>query len=88
LLGIDALGLIRLIHLLAGYWFVFELVVHVGVLELDPNVWKYHKAIFWSGKEDLSDSRYAEIVKPKPKQLADSEIWHESSEKSPEVVKD
>ena len=35
------------------YWFVFELVVHVGILEFDPHVWKYYKAIFWTGKEDL-----------------------------------
>lgn len=62
LLGIEALGLIRLIHLLAGYWFVFELVVHVGILELDPNVWKYHRAIFWSGKEDLSDRHFVKVI--------------------------
>lgn len=62
LLGIDALGLIRLIHLLAAYWFVFELVVHVGIIELDPNVWKYHRAIFWSGKEDLSDRHFVKVI--------------------------
>ena len=62
LLGIDALGLIRLLHLLAAYWFVFELVVHVGIIELDPNVWKYHRAIFWSGKEDLSDRHFVKVI--------------------------
>jgi methanophenazine hydrogenase, cytochrome b subunit len=45
------------------YWFVFELIVHVGILELDPKVWKYYKAIFWSGKEDLTDTNCSEVVK-------------------------
>ncbi|MDW5548728.1 cytochrome B [Methanosarcina sp.] len=60
--NINALGLLRLVHLFAAYWFVFELVVHVGIIELDPEVWKYHKAIFWSGKEDLSDPHYSEVI--------------------------
>lgn len=58
----NPLGVLRLLHLLAAYWFVFELVVHVGILELDPNTWKYHKAIFWSGKEDLSDSHFVKVI--------------------------
>jgi methanophenazine hydrogenase, cytochrome b subunit len=62
LFNVDALGLIRLGHLLAGYWFVFELVVHVGILEFDPDAWKYHKAIFWSGKEDLSDRHFVKVI--------------------------
>jgi F420-nonreducing hydrogenase I cytochrome b subunit len=37
-------------------------VVHVGILELDPNVWKYHKAIFWSGEEDLSDRHFVKVI--------------------------
>lgn len=60
--NINALGLLRLLHLLAAYWFVFELVVHVGIIELDPNVWKYHRAIFWSGKEDLSDRHFVKVI--------------------------
>ncbi len=58
----NALELLRLLHLLACYWFVFEIVVHVGILELDPDVWKYHKAIFWSGKEDLSDRHFVKVI--------------------------
>ncbi len=63
--GVDALGLIRTVHLVAGYWFVFELIVHVGILEFDPDVWKYHKAIFWSGKEDLSDRHFVKVIEEK-----------------------
>jgi len=86
--NMSSLQFYRALHLLMTYFFVFELVVHVGILEFNPHVWKYHKTIFWSGKEDLSDSRYAEIVKPNPKHLPDSELWHDSSEKAPEAVKE
>ncbi len=57
-----SLQFLRALHLLLTYWFVFELVVHVGILEFDPHVWKYYKAIFWSGKEDLSDTNYSEYI--------------------------
>ena len=57
-----SLQFLRVLHLLMTYWFVFELVVHVGILEFDPHVWKYYKAIFWTGKEDLSDTHYSEFV--------------------------
>jgi cytochrome b subunit of formate dehydrogenase len=36
----------RFLHLLAAYCFVLELIIHVGILELDPDAWKYHKAVF------------------------------------------
>ena len=62
LFNVNALGLLRLLHLLAAYWFVFEIIVHVGILELDPDAWKYHKAIFWSGKEDLSDRHFVKVI--------------------------
>lgn len=60
--GMNSLEFLRTFHLLMTYWFVFELIVHVGILELDPKVWKYYKAIFWSGKEDLNDTNYSELV--------------------------
>ncbi|MCQ1535002.1 cytochrome b [Methanosarcina sp. KYL-1] len=59
---VQPLGLVRVGHLAATYWFLFELTLHVGILELDPKVWKYHKAIFWSGKEDLSDRNFVEVI--------------------------
>lgn len=58
----NALEVLRLLHLLAAYWFIFEIVVHVGIVELDPAAWKYHKAIFWSGKEDLSDRHFVNVI--------------------------
>ena len=35
--------------------------------------WKYHKAIFWSGKEDLSDTHYSEVITAKTKYLPTKE---------------
>lgn len=50
------------LHLLMTYWFVFELVIHVGIFEFDPKVLKYYKAILRSGKEGLIDTHYSEVV--------------------------
>jgi F420-nonreducing hydrogenase I cytochrome b subunit len=66
-LSVSALGLIRLVHLTAAYWFLLELTLHVGILEFDPKVWKYHKAIFWSGKEDLSESHFVRVIEENDK---------------------
>ena len=60
--GMNAVGFLRFLHLLMTYWFVFELVIHVFILEFDPRVWKYYKAIFVTGKEDFSDTHYSEYV--------------------------
>jgi cytochrome b subunit of formate dehydrogenase len=60
--ALSSIEFFRILHLLLTYFFIFELVVHVGILELDPHVWKYYKAIFWSGKEDLSDTHYSEVI--------------------------
>lgn len=62
LINVNGLALIRFLHLLAAYWFVLELIIHVGILEFDPDAWKYHKAIFWSGKEDLSDKPFVKVI--------------------------
>ncbi len=60
--NMNSLEFLRTVHLLMTYWFIFELVVHVGILEFDPHVWKYYKAIFLTGKEDFSDTHYSESM--------------------------
>lgn len=60
--NMTSLEFLRALHLLMTFWFVFELVVHVGILEFDPHVWKYYKAIFVTGKEDFSDTHYSESI--------------------------
>ncbi|MPM75193.1 hypothetical protein SDC9_122184 [bioreactor metagenome] len=62
LINVNGIALIRILHLLAAYWFVLELIIHVGIIEFDPDAWKYHKAIFWSGKEDLSDRHFVKVI--------------------------
>ncbi|WP_406661602.1 cytochrome B [Methanolobus sp. ZRKC3] len=61
-LDMHVLAFIRTAHLMMAYFFIVELIIHVGIVELDPKVWKYHKAIFLTGKEDLSDSDYVELL--------------------------
>jgi cytochrome b subunit of formate dehydrogenase len=62
LINANGIALIRFLHLLAAYWFVLEVIIHVGIIEFDPDAWKYHKAIFWSGKEDLSDRHFVKVI--------------------------
>ncbi|KKH19264.1 cytochrome B [Methanosarcina mazei] len=83
--GMTPVGFLRVLHLLMTYWFIFELVVHVGILEFDPRVWKYYKAIFWSGKEDLSDRHFVEVARNNPNHLPDRELWRDPSDKPSEV---
>lgn len=61
-LDMNAMAFLRTLHLLVAYWFVVELMIHVGILEFDPKVWKYYKARFLTGREDLSDGNYVEVV--------------------------
>lgn len=60
--GLGVIPFMRIIHLLMAYFFIFEVIVHVGIIEMDPKVWKYHKAIFISGEEDLNDRNYVNVV--------------------------
>ena len=60
--NLSALEFLRNLHLLMTFWFIFEIVLHVGILEFDPHVWKYYKAIFVTGKEDFSDTHYSESL--------------------------
>jgi len=89
-LGMSSLQLMRAIHLLMTYWFVFELVVHIGILEFDPHIWKYYKAIFWSGKENLEDRHFVDLVGHEPGDNVPerSLVWHDSSEKVLDTVKE
>jgi cytochrome b subunit of formate dehydrogenase len=60
--NLGTLALIRTVHLLVAYFFIIEVTVHVGIIELDPKIWKFHKAIFWTGTSDLCDYHYVDII--------------------------
>jgi F420-nonreducing hydrogenase I cytochrome b subunit len=62
LLTISGLGLARLLHLAAAYWFIIEVVLHAGMVQLDPRKFQHIKSMFIDGKEDLMADPTAEIL--------------------------
>lgn len=63
-LGLSGLGLARVLHLAAAYWFIAEVIIHVGMVQLDPKKFIHLKSMFLTGKEDLMKDPTAEIVNP------------------------
>lgn len=61
--GQSAMTLCRALHLAMMYLFILDLFIHVGMLQADPKVKQAWKAMFLTGKEDLSASPYAKIIK-------------------------
>lgn len=59
-IGMTGIEFIRTIHLWATYWFVVELIIHLGFLGVDPRMTKYFKAMFLTGKEIMDE--HAEIT--------------------------
>lgn len=49
--GMTGIEFIRTIHLWATYWFILELIIHLGFLGVDPRLTQYFKAMFLTGKE-------------------------------------
>jgi methanophenazine hydrogenase, cytochrome b subunit len=45
-----------------AYWFVAEVVIHVGMVQLDPRKFQHIKSMFLDGKEDLAEDQTADIV--------------------------
>ncbi|HIH36406.1 MAG TPA: cytochrome B [Methanocellales archaeon] len=61
--GVDAMAFCRTLHLGTMYYFIFDLFIHVGILQLDTKAIQAWKAMFFTGKEDLSKSPRAKIIK-------------------------
>lgn len=51
----------RSLHVLAAFYFVFEVIFHAWINLADPNSWEYSKAMFYKGKEDPSKTAYTKI---------------------------
>ncbi|CAJ36238.1 cytochrome b/b6 domain-containing protein [Methanocella arvoryzae] len=64
-MSLSGLGLARLLHIAAAYWFIIETVIHVGMVQLDPRKFLHIKSMFLTGKEDLMQDSTAEIVNTK-----------------------
>jgi cytochrome b subunit of formate dehydrogenase len=60
--GLSGMALARVIHVAAAYWFVAEVIVHVGIVQLDPKKFPHLKSMFIDGKEDLLSDTTADIV--------------------------
>lgn len=61
LFSLSGIGLARVLHLAAAYWFIIEVVVHVGMVQLDPRKFQHLKSMFIDGREDLMADPTAEI---------------------------
>lgn len=51
----------RSLHVLAAWYFVFEVIYHGWINLADPDAWEYSKAIFYKGKEDPTKTAYTKI---------------------------
>ncbi len=52
----------RILHVTAAYYFVAEVIVHAGIVQLDPRKFQHLKSMFIDGKEDLLSDTTADIV--------------------------
>lgn len=60
--GLSGMALARILHIAMAYWFVAEVVIHVGIVHLDPRKLQHLKSMFIDGKEDLFSDPTADIV--------------------------
>jgi cytochrome b subunit of formate dehydrogenase len=60
--SLSGMALARVLHVAVAYYFVAEIIVHVGMVQLDPKKLPHLKAMFIDGKEDLYSDSTADIV--------------------------
>ena len=60
--NVSALALAMILHVGMAYWFVAEVIIHVGMVQLDPRKAQHLKSIFLDGKEDVLSDPTADIV--------------------------
>jgi cytochrome b subunit of formate dehydrogenase len=61
-LGLSGLALAMILHVSAAYWFVAEVIIHVGMVQLDPKKSQHLRSMFLDGKEDVYTDPTADIV--------------------------
>lgn len=59
---LSGMALALVLHVAAAYWFVAEIVIHVGIVQLDPKKFQHIRSMFVDGKEDLYSDQTADIV--------------------------
>ncbi|OKY77157.1 MAG: Cytochrome b subunit of formate dehydrogenase FdhI [Candidatus Methanohalarchaeum thermophilum] len=57
------LAVARTWHVLAAWYFVFEVIFHSWINLADPDSWEYVKAMFYRGTEDPSKTPYSKVKK-------------------------
>jgi len=62
LLTLSGMELARVLHLAAAYWFIIGVVIHAGIVQLDPRKFQHAKAMFLTCTEDLMADPTAEIL--------------------------
>jgi cytochrome b subunit of formate dehydrogenase len=55
-------ALALILHVAMAYYFVAEVVIHVGIVQLDPRKFPHLRSMFIDGKEDLYSDVTADIV--------------------------
>jgi cytochrome b subunit of formate dehydrogenase len=61
-LHMPGMTLALVLHMAAVYLFVAEVVIHVGMVQLDPKKSQHIRSMFLHGKEDLYTDQTADIV--------------------------
>ncbi len=60
--SLSGMALCRVLHLAAAYWFVVEVIVHAGIVQMDPKKFPHLRSMFIDGREDLLSDPTADIV--------------------------
>jgi hypothetical protein len=60
--GLSGMAFARILHVAVAYYFVAEVIVHVGMVQLDPRKFPHLKSMFVDGREDLFSDSTADIV--------------------------
>ncbi|MCD1296270.1 cytochrome b [Methanocella sp. CWC-04] len=77
LVSLSGLATAKLLHVAAGYWFVIEIILHAGMIQLDSRKLQHIRSIFIDGKEDLARDETAEIVSTEEEdRILEDKIWN------------
>jgi F420-nonreducing hydrogenase I cytochrome b subunit len=51
-----------ILHVAMAYWFIASVIIHAGLVQLDPRKFQHLRSIFIDGREDLFADPTADIV--------------------------
>jgi methanophenazine hydrogenase, cytochrome b subunit len=59
---LSGMALAMILHVAAAYWFIAEVIIHAGIVQLDPKKFQHFRSMFIDGKEDVYSDTTADIV--------------------------